>query len=801
MRLFAQDFRFALRMLVKTPGFTTTAVATLALAIGINTAMFGIADAVLWRSLPFPEPSRIVWVGEVDAKNVDSRWGVSYGNFHDWQARARSFDLMAAQTTVSWTLHQGAEPSRVHGVAVTSPYFDILRQNPVLGRVITAGDEQPAAAPAIVLGERFWRQRFGADPNILGRSVRLDQFTFRVIGVIPGDLPFSNSGDFWVPLELILEPHFKTHRAVWILQSIARLRPGVTIGAAQLEMAGINRQVHAEHPETVRDLVLRINPLREEVSRDLRPALLALIGAVGVVLLIGCANLAGLLSVRGSGRGREMAIRSALGAGRRRIIRQLLTESLLLSLAGGTIGAGLGRLLARIIPLLTQDHRLATITFDWRVFAFAAAATALTAMLFGVAPAIQTSRTDAIDALRGGRRAGANARSAASRQILVIAEVALCMILLVGAGLLLRSFRHVLETDPGFRADHMVAMRVELPSTYKTIASVLQTFGRFQERLRTLPGVSEVTLADSLPVNGGDGTGDITIEGRPSAPGENGGASFRRVLPGYFRAMGIPLLRGRDFTTSDDRQHDKVVIISENFARKFWPGADPIGHRIKIGPADTSDWQRIIAVARDVRNSGLDFDVPFTTYNSIAQQPRLRMEVGLRTSADPNATLAAMRRELRAIEPALLIDNEQTMEKRIRESLAPRRFNLILFGFFALLALLLASIGLYGVVAYAAGQRTQEFGIRIALGAQSQDVLRLVLGQGLKLAATGVAIGIAAAMALSGLIASLLFGVPAKDPITMAGVAMLLVAVALLACWVPARRATKIAPVEALRSE
>ena len=795
-----QDFRYALRTLAGTPGFTAVALATLALGIGVNTAMFSVANAVLWRSVPYRDAARVVWVGEVDAKNPENRWGVSYGNFRDWQARSHSFEQIAAVMNRTWTLREGANPSRIAGFAVSREYFDILGIAPVAGRIFTREEDRRGAAPVVILSDRLWRERFGADPAILGRTLHFDDLTATVIGIMPADFPLGGDG-FWVPLDAVIEPHFVSHREVWVLWSFARLRPGVSLADAQKEMTAVGAQIRVEHPETVRNLVMRVNPLQNETSRDLRPALLALMGAVGVVLLIACANLAGLMSVRASARAREMAIRSALGAGRGRMIRQLLTESLLLALAGGAAGVGLALWAARALPLLTKDPRLLDIPLDARVFWFALAAAFATSILFGVVPALQASQTDAADALKGGARTGNHPRRHASRQMLVIAQIAMCMVLLVGAGLLWRSFRRVLEVNPGFRADHLMSMRVELPPSYKTVTAVLQSFSQFQERLRTLPGVVDTTMVNTLPITGGEPNGDLNIEGRPAGPGELGAASFRRTLPGYFHTMGIPILQGRDFTDSDDRNHDRAVIISQNIARRFWPAGDAVGHRIIIGPRDSNAWMTIVGVAADVRHVGLDMESGYATYSPIAQQPRLQMEIAIRATGDAQTVLASAQRELRQIEPALMIDKVQSMSQRIEDSVAPRRLNLILFGLFALLALLLAAVGLYGVVAYAAGQRTQEFGIRMALGARSGDVMRLVLGQGLKLAAIGVVIGIAAALALTRLIANLLFGVPAADPVTLIAVAMVLATVALLACWLPARRATRIPPVEALRSE
>jgi putative ABC transport system permease protein len=801
MLIFWQDFRFALRTLIKSPAFTLVALATLALGIGVNTAIFSIANAVLWRSLPYSNPEKIVWVGEVDRVNPDSAWGASYPNYLDWKARSHSFDEIAATIRMDNVLREGAEPARVPGFGVTHEFFEILGVQPALGRSIAASDERPDAPPVILLSDRMWRRRFAADPAILGRTVHFDDSAFTVIGVMPERFEYREA-EFWTPIDLTgdFAHYFVPRRAVWVLESIARLRPGQTAQAAQTEMEAIGQQIRRDHPETNRDQVMRVTPLQAHLSRDLRPALIALLGAVAVVLIIACANLAGLMSVRAAARGREMAIRSALGAARHRMIRQLLTECMTLALFGGLGGIALALWATHGLESLTKDPRLHGISIDFHVLLFAFAATLATSLLFGVAPAFHAARVDAAEALKTGSQSGAP-RRALARQILVVAQVALCLVLLVGAGLLLRSFTRLLDVDPGFRADHLLSMRIGLPSTYKTLASVTQVDARFMETIKSLPGVADATMVSSLPISGGDPNGDLTIEGVASVPGQLGATSFRLALPGFFHTMGIPIRRGREFTAADDRQHPDVVMINESMARRFWPSQDPIGRRIKIGPRDAAKWLTIVGVSKDVRQIGLDTEFGFATYQPFAQGGRLQMEIAIRTASNPETILAAAQREIRRIEPAVIVDRVQTMSQRLDDSVAPRRLNLVLFGFFAALALVLAAVGLYGVVAYAAARRTREFGIRMALGARSGDVLRLVLGEGLKLTAAGLAIGIVAALALTRLLTKLLFGVEPTDPLTIVAVAVLLACVATLACWLPAHRATRIHPTEALRIE
>jgi putative ABC transport system permease protein len=519
------------------------------------------------------------------------------------------------------------------------------------------------------------------------------------------------------------------------------------------------------------------------------------------VLLIACANLAGLMLVRATGRAREMAIRSALGVSGGRLIRQMLTESALLACVGGAAGIALAVQASRGIALLTKDPRLLDVPMDASVLAFAAGATLLTTILFGIGPAIRATRVDAGDALKSGGRTHGSAARSRTQRVLVVAEVALCVALLAGAGLLFKSFRRVLQVAPGFRTENLMTMRLRLPPSYRTVAEVRQFYTRAADRMAGVPGVRGATLVSRLPISGGESNGDINIEGRPAVSGELGISTFRRVLPNYFAVMGIPLVRGRVFDDRDDGSRGRVTIINEGFARRFWPGGDPIGKRIKIGPADAGAWLTIVGVVGDVRQIGLDAEPPYSTYEPLMILPANQVEVAMRASGEASSVIAGARRELRALEAELLVDQESTMEQRISDSVSPRRLNLVLFGLFAGLALVLASLGLYGVVAYAAGQRTQEFGIRVALGAQTGDVLRLVLGQGIRLAAAGVAIGLAATLILGRMLTTLLFGVQPTDPLTLAAVAVVMTAVAIAACWVPAHRATRVAPVDALRSE
>jgi putative ABC transport system permease protein len=799
METLLQDVSFATRTLMRGKGFALAAIATLALGIGVNTAMFSVAHAVLWRSLPFPDPDRVVMVGEVDARQANVYWGVSYPSFLDWRARSTSFEHLAGALSDERVLREGAEPVRIPGQAVSHDFFAVMGVAPALGRVFGDSDDRQGAPPVVVLSHRMWVSRFGADPAILGRSIRLGG-PVTVIGVMPAGFEYAPV-DFWTPLDQVVNPYFRRGRAVWVMQAIGRLRPGVTQARAQTEVESIAAGIRCEFPEARRGQMVRVNPMRAELSRDLRPALLVLLGAVALVLLIACGNLAGLMLVKGSGRAREMAIRGALGVSGGRLMQQLLTESALLAGAGGLTGMALAWWATRALALLTKDPRLLDVPIDIPVLLFAAAATLATTLLFGITPAIRAMRTDVSDALKSGARVHASRERTRMQRVLVVAEVALCLVLLAGAGLLFRSFRKVLDVQPGFRTENLVAMRIGLPRNYLTEVAITQFYQRASERLAALPGVSGATLASRLPLSGGEPNGDITIEGRPSNRGELGTSTFRQVMPNYFEAMGIPLRRGRAFDVRDDGSRGRPIIINEGFARHFWPHGDPIGARIKIGPREASDWSAIVGVAGDVRQLGLDSEPPFSIYEPLLARSEGTLEIAVRAAGNPRNLIASIRGALRALDPALVVDKVATMSQRIDESVAPRRLNVALFGLFAGLALLLAALGLYGVVAYSASQRTQEFGIRMALGARSGDVLRLVLGQGLKLAALGVLLGTAAALALARLLKSLLFQIDPNDPWTLATVAILLTIVAGMACWLPARRAMQVAPVEALRSE
>ncbi len=709
MRSLWQDARFALRTLRKSPGFAAIVVVTLALGIGVNTAMFSIANAVLWSSLPYAQPDRLVAVAEVGPGDREAVWGATYPTFRDWHAQAGSLEGMAAVAGANRVLREG-EPVRVRGAAVSHEFFPLLAVQPALGRVITIEDDKAGTPAVIVLSHEMWTTRFGADPAILGRTIRFDGAMPTVVGVMPANFRYPPRTEFWLPLAQALPPAIMARRDMWGLSTIARLKPGRTEQSLTSEVSGITAAILQAHPEARRGLRIRVRLLRDDLGSDLRPALLVMLGGVGLVLLIACGNVASLMLVRATARTRELVIRAALGAGRRRLVRQLLTEGAVLAISGGIAGVGLAVLATRSLPLLSNDWRLASVPMNASVLFFALIATIVTCLLFGVLPAMRATRVETSDALRSGSRGSQTRRRAAAQQALVTTEVALCIVLLVAAQLLLQSWQRVLRVDPGFRPDGLATIRVSLPATYKD-GSAFQTFySRATAQLVTLPTVTGVPMASSLPISGGDGNGDLTIEGRPAAPGELGAVTTRRTTPDYLHVMGIPLVRGRWFDEHDDASRDPVATINEAMARRFWPNEDPLGKRVKIGSRDLASWITVIGVVKDVRNVGLASDIGYSAYLPYTQGPGRGMDLAVRTRGNPQDLLTTLNAELRRMEPALLIERAQTMQDRIDESVAPRRLNLILLGLFATLALLLSAVGLYGVVAFAGVRHPDSVG-------------------------------------------------------------------------------------------
>jgi len=804
-----QDIRYALRALLRTPGFTAVALATLALGIGANTAIFSVVDAVLLKPLPYAESGRLVRVYQtLPSRGIDAN-GVSYPNYSDWAARVRSCEDLAAIRLHDYTLTERGEPALVVAGTVTSNVFRLLRARPLLGRGLVVSDDAPGAAPVAVLTEKLWRQRFAGDASAIGKTVTLDRRLFTIVGVMPDAFttpPEIPLAQLWTPLSQ--DPVFadlREKRAGHYLTVIGRLAPGRTAPQAQAELAGVSASLERQFPKENEGWGVRIVPLVESLVSGFRTALLVLLGAVALVFLIACANIANLLLARANARSREIAIRTALGASRARLARQFLTECLVLSLAGGALGvalafAGMGAL-RRLLP--ADLPRAAEIALDARVLTFALAASVLGALAFGVVPALQSAPGGLPAALReGSSGSGESGRRRRLRSTLVVAETALSFVLLVGAGLLARSFVRLRETPLGFDPSGVLSAGMSLPrSQYDRPAQWIGFYSSLIDRVRAEPGVDSVAVALPLPLMGGGLNFAFQVEGRvePSGSGETT-ANYTALSPDYFRVMRVPLVRGRLFTDADGADRPKVCIVSAELARLYFPHENPLGRRLVFGFTD-SVAREIVGVVGDVKRDGLAVVSRPEMYVPFVQDPWWAAYLTVRTSADPALLEPAVRAHVRALDATLPIDDAQPMTRTVRDSAAQPRFRTTLLALFGAAALLLAALGIYGVVSYGVGRRTRELGIRVALGAQRGDVLRMILTEGLVLAAAGLAAGLAGALVLTRYLASLLFEVGRLDPATYAAVAATLLAASLLAGFLPARRAMRVDPVTALRQE
>ncbi|HJQ25186.1 MAG TPA: ABC transporter permease [Blastocatellia bacterium] len=807
-----QDMRYGWRMLRKRPGFTFVAVLTLALGIGANTAIFSVVQAVLLRPLPVREPERLVtfWLS-APAKGM-TEINLPQGLFAFCRDRAQTFEGMAAYDTGSATLTGGGEPERVSNANVTFDYFSVLGQGPLYGRAFTAQEDTPGNNHVAIISYELWQRRFGGDLAVLDKPLRLNNEPFVLIGIMPQGFGFPHPAersdfphiDLWVPLGLDAQ-----NNSFWNYSVTGRLKPGVTVAEARSEIAALgDAYARAQHlpQENNEGGGVVMMPLTERIVGAVRTPMLVLMAAVGFVLLIACANIANLLLARAGGRYREVAIRCCLGASHWRIVAQMLIESVLLALAGGAGGLLLAAWGVDGIKLLASANipRLDQARLDVTVLLFALGAALLTGVLCGLAPALRATRVDLQEALKDSARSTASRAGRRLNSTFVIAQIALSLVLLIGAGLLLESFHNLLAVDPGFRAENVLSGRLELPEDqYKTGAQVKNFYAQLLERVERLPGVRAAGLCQVVPFSGGGDGDEFTVEGQEPSPGDAVPVAwYRNATPGYFAAMGIPILKGRAFAETDTETSPRVAIVDEKVARTYWPDQDPLGKRVRIGRAARGNpWLTVVGVVASVKNRHLDEDARYYLYLPFAQSYDRETSLVIRAAGDPESLIPAVRQQVAVLDKQLPLYEVETVEQAIARSVGAKRLTNLLLAGFAATALLLAVLGIYGVMSLNVSSRVNEFGIRMALGAQSGDVLRLALRQGLWLILLGVGIGLAAALALTRLMASLLYGVSPTDPATFTGTALLLAGVALAACFVPARRATKVDPMIALRYE
>jgi predicted permease len=813
-----QDLRYGARMLAKKPGFTLVAVITLALGIGANTAIFSVINAVLLRSLPYPESDRLVRLREVGLDYTDGP--VSYLNFTDWRAQQTAFEHMGLYRGSTYNLTGAGEPLRLTAGHVAADVFAALRVQPVLGRVFTNYEDKPGGPPVVVLSHALWQSRFGGDPAIVNQTITLDGISHIVLGVMPAGFEFPGRVSLWAPVEAGFTTGDRQGRAERSSSALARLKPGVSFEQARAEMDAIGARLAQAYPDANKNRRVGMEFLLDSRVGQVRRALWILFGAVALVLLIACANVANLLLARATVRQREMAVRAALGASRWRIIRQLLSESVLLAAVGGAAGLLLAHWGLRLIVTLGQRSlpRVDEIRLDGRVLLFSAAMALLTGILFGLAPAWLTSRMDLQSTLKETIRSATGGR-AQLRYGLIVAEIALTLMLLVSAGLLLRSFHNLQRVDPGFDHERVLTFRVNLPGRkYPNYDACSGFYESLLARLRALPGVQAASVASQLPLDTRSWQTSFLIEGRAEPPpSELPAMEVHLVGPDYFRVMGTPLLRGRTFTKQDNRDHVRgtprehsgnamlnVIIIDEEFARRHFANQDPIGQQVRIpwGPRERNPVMTVVGVVKRVREEQLsEQGGNVQAYLSAIQRPQGLMSVVIKTTVAPESLIIAARDQAQALDPEQPIYDILTLAEMRANSIAPQRLNLTLLGIFAATALSLAAVGIYGVMSYGVSQRAREIGIRMALGAQAGAVRTMIVRQGLTLLFIGIAIGLACAFALTRAMTSLLFEVSAADPLTFAGIPLLLMVVALLACWIPARRATKVDPIIALRNE
>jgi putative ABC transport system permease protein len=805
-----QDLRYGLRRLLKSPGWSAVVVLTLALGIGANTAIFSVVDAVLLRPLPYRAPERLVSIDHFYPSLNGLKAPISAPGFRDYSQRRHVFSGFAVENGWMANLTGSGEPQRLIGVRVSGSLFPTLGVRAARGRTLLPGEDRAGHDRVVVLSYGLWQRLFGGDPGAVGRRLLINGESYEVVGVMPASFRdfFSRAVELWAPLTLKSEEFADANRTNESLVSIARLRPGVPLAAAQADLRAFAGQLKRQYPDRYpRDWSLLVTPLAEKATGNLRPALLVLLAAVGFVLLIACANVANLLLARAATRLKEIAVRTAIGASRARLLRQLLTESLILALAGGALGlllavwgvrAGVA-LAATDLPFLTD------VRIDAAVLAWSLGLSLLAGLLFGLAPALQTVRADPQQTLReGGRGAGADRTGRALRSALAVAEVAIALALLACAGLFLKSFSRLQRVDPGFDPERVLTFNLALPQTkYPTDPAQIAFFDQVRVRLAAVPGVRAVGATSVLPFSGMWSTGGFQIEGFQPPPNQpSPWGDIRFVSPGFFKALAVPLRKGRDFAEQDDDKAVKVAIVDDEMVRRYWPRTDPIGKRITFsGPGQPPEWIAVVGVVGHTKHEGLDADARVQVYLPYRQSAVPSMSFALRTAGPPLAVAPAVRGAVHAVDRDEPVSRMGTLRDLVESSVRQRRLSMLLLGFFAAIALLLATLGIYGVMSYAVTQRRHELGLRMALGAARPDVLALVLRQGMTLACAGLALGLAAALALGRLIASQLFEVQPTDPATFAEVTVLLALIAFVANSFPALRATRVDPGVALHEE
>ncbi len=796
----SRDVRYAFRTLLRTPGFTLIALATFAIGIGVNTAVFSVFNGVLLKPLGYPDADRITMIWNDNRRQAIKEDITSYPNYRDWAEQSQSYAHMAAYTPSSFNLTGADEPERLRGAQVTANFFDVMGLSPLMGRVFTRENETAGQDGVVVLSYGFWQRRFGGRSDVLGQTIVLNGGPHEIIGVMPGTLRMPEDAELWKPLAPA--DRLRNSRGSFWLPVIGRLKPGVTVEQAQTEMTGITARLEEAYP-TNRGFGAYVVSLHKQIVGDIERSLVVLLWAVSFVLLIACANLGNLMLGRTAARRKELAIRTALGADRWRIVRQIVTETLVLAVLGSAIGLVLVYWATGFFVALGSGAipRAEAVGIDARVLLYTLGLAIAAALLAGLVPALQASRPAVVEGLREGGRESGPALSRGTRSVLVAAEVALAFMLLAGAGILVRTLWNMQQVDRGFRIDRIASARLSLPAAQYPTVTVGQAFyAQLLERVRALPGVEAAAMTTGVLLPEVANSTVFEAEGRPLPPPEQRiEYPFETVSTGYFEALGIPLVAGRTFRDSDTADAQQVVIINESLAKRDWPDQDPIGKRIRPAGGDDNSWMTVVGVIRDLRRSDVTRTVRPEMYFPLLQSPTRTLTLVVRTAGDPQAIIPALRAEVRQLNPQLPLFATRTLASELSETMEEPRFRAVLLAGFAVIALVLAAIGIYGVTAHAVGQRRHEVGIRMALGARGTDVLGLMMKQHLKPAIIGIVLGVIGAIGVSRSLETLVFGVAAADPLTLAGMGLALVLVAAVACWIPARRATTVDPLVALR--